>query len=91
MMNILKKYWIVILIFIIIMNVLRLYLVEESIGISDALEHVESDEVIAKLERKNYFYELFVEIVIILNGWLALFIPYLIIRNFIKKINLSKK
>ncbi|RXM37706.1 hypothetical protein BOQ62_21245 [Chryseobacterium sp. CH21] len=66
-------------------------MVKESIGISDALEHVESDEVIAKLERKDYFYTLFVEIVIILDGWLSLFIPYLIIRNFIKKINLSKK
>ncbi|MDW9382904.1 hypothetical protein [Chryseobacterium sp. JV558] len=90
-MNILKKYWIGILIFIIIMNAVGFYLVKESIGISDALEHVESDEVIAKLKRKDYFYTLFVEIVIILDGWLALFIPYLIIRNFIKKINLSKK
>ena len=73
------------------MNTLGFHFVKESIGISDALEHVESDEVIAKLERKDYFYNLFVEIVIILDGWLALFIPYLIIRNFIKKINLSKK
>ncbi|WP_076596866.1 hypothetical protein [Chryseobacterium sp. RU33C] len=76
---------------IIIVNTLGFHFVKESIGISDALEHVESDEVIAKLERKDYFYNLFVEIVIILDGWLALFIPYLIIRNFIKKINLSKK
>lgn len=90
-MSILKKYWIVILIFIIIMNTLGLYLVKESIGISDALEHVESDEVIAKLKQKDNFYMLFVEIVIILDGWLILFIPYLIISNFIKKINLSKK
>ncbi|WP_223601826.1 hypothetical protein [Chryseobacterium sp. GVT01B] len=90
-MSILKKYWIVILIFIIIMNALGLYLVKESIGISDALEHVESDEAIAKLKQKDNFYMLFVEIVIILDGWLILFIPYLIISNFIKKINLSKK
>lgn len=73
------------------MNTLGLYLVKESIGISDALEHVESDEVIAKLKQKDNFYMLFVEIVIILDGWLILFIPYLIISNFIKKINLSKK
>ena len=90
-MNILKKYWVVILIFVIIINALGLYLVKESIGISDALEHVESDEVIARLERRDYFYTLFVEIIIILDGWLAIFIPYLIIRNLIKKINLSKK
>lgn len=73
------------------MNALGLYLVKESIGISDALEHVESDEVMAELKQKDNFYMLFVEIVIILDGWLVLFIPYLIIRNFIKKINLSKK
>ncbi|SIR16670.1 hypothetical protein SAMN05880573_11745 [Chryseobacterium sp. RU33C] len=91
MIKILKKYWILVLITIIIVNTLGFHFVKESIGISDALEHVESDEVIAKLERKDYFYNLFVEIVIILDGWLALFIPYLIIRNFIKKINLSKK
>lgn len=90
-MSSLKKYWIIILIIIIIVNALGFHFVEESIGISDALEHVESDKVIAKLERKDYFYNLFIEIVIILDGWLALFIPYLVIRNLIKKINLSKK
>ena len=73
------------------MNALGLYLVKESIGISDALEHIESDEVITKLKQKDSFYMFFVDIVIILDGWLVLFIPYLIISNFIKKINLSKK
>ncbi|WP_172625779.1 hypothetical protein [Chryseobacterium panacisoli] len=73
------------------MNALGLYLAKESIGISDALEHVESDEVIAKLKQKDNFYTFFVEIVIILDCWLVLFIPYLIISNFIKKNNLSKK
>ncbi|MEJ5052529.1 hypothetical protein WH221_22070 [Chryseobacterium culicis] len=73
------------------MNILGLYLIKESIGISDALEHVESDEVIANLKQKDNFYTLFVEIVIILDCWMVLFIPYLVIRNFIKKINLSKK
>ncbi|MDR4894886.1 MULTISPECIES: hypothetical protein [unclassified Chryseobacterium] len=73
------------------MNILGLYLIIESIGISDALEHVESDEVIANLKQKDNFYTLFVEIVIILDCWMVLFIPYLVIRNFIKKINLSKK
>lgn len=73
------------------MNALGLYLVKESIGISDALEHVESDEVIARLKQKDHFYTLFVGLVFILDCWLALFIPYLVIRNFIKKKNLSKK
>ncbi|SMO94879.1 hypothetical protein SAMN06265171_11470 [Chryseobacterium rhizoplanae] len=90
-MNVLKKYWIVILIIVIIVNALGFYFAKESIGISDALEHVESDEVIARLKQKDNFYIFFVEIVIILDCWLALFIPYLVISNFIKKKNLSKK
>ncbi|UKB79069.1 hypothetical protein [Chryseobacterium sp. MEBOG07] len=73
------------------MNALGLYLIKESIGISDALEHIESDEVIVELKQKENFYTLFVEIVIILDCWLMLFIPYLVISNFIKKNNLSKK
>lgn len=35
------------------MNALGLYLIKESIGISDALEHIESDEVIAELKQKE--------------------------------------
>ncbi|SEH46611.1 hypothetical protein [Chryseobacterium culicis] len=73
------------------MNALGLNLVKESTGISDALEHAESDEVIADLKQKDDLYTLFIEMVIILDGWLALFIPYLIIGNIINKINLRKK
>ncbi|WP_288375430.1 hypothetical protein [uncultured Chryseobacterium sp.] len=73
------------------MNALGLNLVKESLGISDALEHAESDEVIADLKQKDNLYTLFIEMVIILDGWLALFIPYLIIGNIINKINLRKK
>ena len=68
-----------------------LYFVNESIGISDALEHVESDEIIENLKRKDFFYTSFVGIVLILDGLLILFLPYLMIKSIIKKMNLSKK
>ena len=58
MVNFLKKYWFLILIILIIINVLGFYLIGESLVISDSLEHVESDEVIESLRRKDFFYTL---------------------------------
>jgi hypothetical protein len=91
MINILKKYWLLILIVFVAINFLGSYLIKESIGISDSLEHVESDEVITTLKRKDFFYTLFVDFVLIIDAWLILFIPYLLIKNIVKKLNLSKK
>lgn len=90
-MNVLKKYWILVLVIVIITNALGFYFAKESIGISDALEHVESDEVIADLKSKDYFYTLFVGSVLILDCLVALIISYPLISKLIKKINLSKK
>jgi hypothetical protein len=89
--NTLKKNWILILISLILLNIIGLYLAGGSIGISDALEHAETDKVIANLKQKEYFYTLFIELVFILDGWLILFVPYLLISNFVKKFNVSKK
>lgn len=91
MINVSKKYWLLILIILIIVNILGFYRILESIRIFDSLEHVESDEFAASLERKDFFYTLFVKIVFILDCFLLLFIPYLMIRKIIKKLNLSKK
>ncbi|WP_415325437.1 hypothetical protein [Chryseobacterium sp. MMS23-Vi53] len=91
MINILKKYWLLMLIILITINVFGFYLLGESIGISDALEHVESDEVIESLKRKDFLYTLFIDFVLIIDFWLILFIPYLIIKNIVKKLNISKK
>jgi len=90
MINILKKYWFLILIILIVINVLGFYLIKELIGISDALEHAESDEVIVNLKRKDLLYTLFIDFVFIIDLWLILFVPYLVIKN-IFNIKLSKK
>lgn len=91
MINVLKKYWLLILIILIVVNVLGFYLILESIRISDSLEHIESDEFAASLERKDFFYTLLVKIVFILDCCLLLFVPYLMIRKIVKKSNLNKK
>jgi len=91
MINVLKKYWFLILIILIIINVFGFHLLGESIGISDTLEHVESDKIIESLKRKDFFYMLFIDFVLIIDFWVIIFVPYLIIRNIVKKLNLSKK
>ncbi len=91
MINILKRYWLLILIVLIIVNFLGFYLAKETIGISDALEHVESDEVIVRLKRKNFFYTVFVYLGLIIDSGVVLFVLSLIIKSIVKKLKLSKK
>lgn len=87
MRNLLKKYGFLILIVVIAVNFLGFYLTKESIGISDALEHVDSEKIIKKLEQKSFFYTLLIDAVLILDFSLVLFIPYLVIMNRIKNKN----
>jgi hypothetical protein len=75
---------------LITVNFLGFYLLKQSIGISDTLLHMESNEVIANLKRKDFFYTFFIDFVFIIDLWLIFFVPYLIIKN-IFRINLSKK
>lgn len=87
MRNFLKKYWVLILVVAVAVNFLGFYLIKESIGISDALEHVDSEKVIQKLKQKDFFYTLLIDAILILDFSLILFIPYLVIRNLIKNKN----
>lgn len=87
MRNFLKKYWILILIAVMAVNFLGFYLLKESVGISDALEHVDSERVIRKLKQKDFFYTLFIDAVLIMDFSLILFAPYLVIRSLIKNKN----
>jgi uncharacterized membrane protein YhaH (DUF805 family) len=91
MIKILKKYWLLSLIIFIVINILGFYLMKESLGISDSLEHVESDEVVASLKRKNFFCKWLINFIFIIDVCLILSFLYLIIKNIFKKLNLSKK
>ena len=54
MRNFLKKYWVLILMAVIAVNFLGFYLIKESIGISDALEHVDSERLYENWNRKAF-------------------------------------
>lgn len=85
MINVLKKYWILILIIGVAVNFLGFNLINESIRISDALEHAESDKVIERLRHKDFFYTLFIDFVLIIDFLLLIFVPYLVVKRIVKK------
>lgn len=91
MINILKKYWLIILIIIIAINFLGFYLIKTSPDFLDLVEHAESDEMIQNIKRKKFQYKIFFSFLLILDFWVIFFIPYLVIRSIVKKLNLSKK
>ncbi|MCT2408130.1 hypothetical protein NZD88_11315 [Chryseobacterium antibioticum] len=85
-MDLLKKYWIFLFIALIGSNCVGFYLLWESVGISDALEHVESETVIRKLKQKDFLYTLFVDAVLILDFSLILFLLFMAGRKIVKLI-----
>lgn len=91
MINILKKYWLLILVIIIAINFLGIYLFKNSPDFLDLVEHTESDEMIQNIKRKEHKYNVFFSFLLILDLWVILFVPYLIIKSIVKKFNVSKK
>lgn len=85
-MGLLKKYWIFILIALIGINYFGFCLLWESVGISDALEHVESEAVIRKLKQKDFLYTLFIGAVMILDFSLILFLLFMAGRKMVQLI-----
>jgi hypothetical protein len=89
MTDLLKKYWIFLLIALIGINYAGFYLLWKSMGISDALEHVESEQVIRKLKQKDFLYTLFADAVLILDFSLILLLLFMggrkIVQLIIKK------
>ncbi|KMQ66042.1 hypothetical protein ACM46_00285 [Chryseobacterium angstadtii] len=86
MINTLKKYWFFLLIALIGINYAGFHLLGESIGISDALEHVESEQVIRKLKQKDFLYMLFIDAVLILDFFLVLFFLFIAGRKIVQLI-----
>jgi len=84
MINVLKKYWPLILIVFIAINFLGFYLIKTSPDFLDIYEHAESEEVIQKFKTKENIYSIFFGFLFILDCWSIVFIPYLIIREVFK-------
>ncbi|WP_449401499.1 hypothetical protein [Chryseobacterium wanjuense] len=92
MIGFLKRYWFLILMTFIIINVLGFYLFKNFPDFLDLIEHAESDEMIQNIKRKESRYEMAFSILFIVDLWAILFVPYLIIKVIKnKQLNLSKK
>lgn len=84
MNNILSKYWYLILMVFITINFLGFYFMEESIGISDALEHAESNEMIQRFKGKDFWYSSSSSLFLVLDITIILLVGYLLIIKLLK-------
>ena len=86
MIDRLKKYWIFLLIALIGINYAGFCLLWELVGISDALEHVESEQVIRNLKQKDFLYTLFVDAILILDFSFILLLLFVAGRKIVQLI-----
>lgn len=84
-----KKTGFISFIVFIFINIIAFFLVRESIGISDTLEHAENDELIKTLENKQLFIEIFNSIILIIDIAVMLFIIFLITKYIFKFLKTS--
>ena len=84
-----KKTGFISFIVFIFINIIAFFLVRESIGISDNLEHAENDELIKTLENKQLFIEIFNSIILIIDIAVILFIIFLITKYIFKFLKTS--
>lgn len=73
MITFLKRYWLLILMTFIIINILGFYLFKNAPDFLDLIEHAESDEMIQNIKKKEYRYEMTFSILFILDLWAILF------------------
>jgi len=55
MQNFLKRYWYIVLIVLSVLHFLGYFVIKAMIGISDALEYVDSDRIERRLKSKDFF------------------------------------
>ena len=84
-----KKTGFISFIVFIFINIIAFFLVRESIGISDTLEHAEKDELIKTLENKQLCIEIFNSIILIIDIAVILFIIFLITKYIFKFLKTS--
>ncbi|AJW64622.1 hypothetical protein DSC47_19200 [Elizabethkingia miricola] len=86
MQGFLKKYWYIVFIVLSALNFLGYYLIKVSIGIFDALEHVDSDEETRKLKSEDFLYTILIDLILIIDFALILYFVYRGIRYLVKLI-----
>lgn len=93
MKAILKKYWLLFLIIITLMNASGYYCIKNAPDFLDIYEHAESEAVLQTAWAKEYLYAIFLGWLVILNGCLAVVFLLLLsgILLNVKVLTLSKK
>lgn len=82
-----KKKWIISGVIILLpLNFLAFYLLQQTIGIQDALEHIDDQNVVLSLQQKSSMYTIFTAIVITLDLVFLLFIFYLLFKMLTKSL-----
>ncbi|AQX08341.1 hypothetical protein [Elizabethkingia ursingii] len=77
MQNFLKRYWYIVLIVLSVLHFLGYFVIKAMVGISDALEHVDSDRIERRLKSKDFFYTILIDSIFIIDFALVLFLVYL--------------
>ena len=86
MQNFLKRYWYIVLIVLSVLHFLGYLIIKAMIGISDALEHVDSDRIERRLKSKDFFYTILIDLILIIDFALILYFVYKVIRYLVKLI-----
>lgn len=86
-----KKAIIIGIIILIPLNVLAFYLVNQSIGIADALEHIEEQNVAESLHQKGLFYNVLSAGIITLDFAFILMMLYFLFKTVTKSLKNSNQ
>lgn len=78
------------LIILLILNALAFYLIKESIGIADSIEHAENESVKNSLQQKQTLSDVFPSMVFTLDIAGILFLLYILIKLFFKTLKKSR-
>ena len=74
---------------LIILNLIAFYIVKESIGISDALEHIQDETVRKSLEQKQILSDVLPSVIFTIDIALIFFGCYLLIKMLFKSLKKS--
>lgn len=87
-----KKKWIISVIVILIpLNIVAFYLINQTRGIAEALEHIDNQKVAESLHQKGLIYNFFAAIVITIDLAFILIVLYLLFKLFIKSLKNSNQ
>ena len=84
-----KQFYIIGALILLLLNALAFYFVKQSIGIIEALQHVDNQNAIASLKQKSLIYNSFSAIVITLDLVAILFGLYLLHKLLFKTLKKS--